>query len=549
MCHLHYAGGTIFFKGEKMRRRKKVIAALLAAATVFTFTLSYTGVTAQAANWEENKLTGFEKELYNAEIKYLSDILYNGQSGEISTEEEFVIPDSYVVSGNDDAIQNATAQYSSAVAKVREYIYWNHPELNMWGTNDSAFTSYVRVKTGDTSKIYSIIIGWEVSNNFRTDKNEKYKLDGSKLDRLRTCLKNADAVVSKYAGLPDYQKIKAYADWIADNNEYNHEAADNPTKAVATDFEPWEISYVFDLDPSTNVVCEGYHRTFQYLMDHSVFTDKTIKSKSVGGDGHGWNVVTIGNKNYFVDITTYDQNGKDPAYLLKSKKTVDSLIDGSFVSKNPQTGVGYRFRDALPYYNYSSKTTDFYSTDELALSDSDYDPSSDKSIGTGKYISWTGETLLGSQPQSNTNNDSKNNTGNNDSNSNAGKNNDQDTSDDYYDDSDDDSYYDDDDDYDYDDTTYPTPAKVKGVKLKNVKGAKVKLTFKTDSNAIWYEVRYTYKGKTHKKDAYRGSVTLKVPKKTKVKVKVRAVNWDSDDENYQQIGEWSATKTLKTDKK
>ena len=72
-----------------------------------------------------------------------------------------------------------------------------------------------------------------------------------------------------------------------------------------------------DDDDSTNVVCEGYAKAFQYLCDLSGLTCYTVTGEMAGGTGEGahmWNIVTLGDENYLVDVTNSDdgtvgQNG------------------------------------------------------------------------------------------------------------------------------------------------------------------------------------------------------------------------------------------------
>lgn len=79
---------------------------------------------------------------------------------------------------------------------------------------------------------------------------------------------------------------------------------------------PWQLVYVFDADSSTNTVCEGYAKAFQYLCDLTAFEDEDIYSYIVTGTvseltGQGlymWNIVHMGaNGNYLVDVTNCDQ--------------------------------------------------------------------------------------------------------------------------------------------------------------------------------------------------------------------------------------------------
>ena len=98
------------------------------------------------------------------------------------------------------------------------------------------------------------------------------------------------------------------------------------------------------------MICEGYAKAFQYLMDHSTFSDSTIRCKTVTGSGNGedhmWNIVTIGNSNYLTDITWYDQSSyTDGRYLLGTD-------DGAHV--------------------YDSDTKGIYTDSELAVSPTAY---------------------------------------------------------------------------------------------------------------------------------------------------------------------------------
>ncbi len=91
------------------------------------------------------------------------------------------------------------------------------------------------------------------------------------------------------------------------------------------------------------------------------------------------------------------------------------------------------------------------------------------------------------------------------------------------------------------------PAKVTGVKVTNVKGAKVKVSFKKDAKAAGYVVTYKVGKKTYKKTTASTSVKLSVKKGAKVKVTVKAFNYK--DGNVKQYGKASKAVSKKTDKK
>jgi hypothetical protein len=91
------------------------------------------------------------------------------------------------------------------------------------------------------------------------------------------------------------------------------------------------------------------------------------------------------------------------------------------------------------------------------------------------------------------------------------------------------------------------PAKVTGVKVKNLKGGKVKVTWTADSNAnVKYYVKKTVGKKSAGKSVGSNSTTLTVKKGATVKVKVKAYVYDGENK---LVGAYSTTVTKKTDKK
>ena len=122
-------------------------------------------------------------------------------------------------------------------------------------------------------------------------------------------------IVREHEGKDDYHKLLAYRDEITSLVSYN-----NAATAAGTPYgDPWQLVYVFDGDSTTNVVCEGYSKAFQYLCDLSSFlSDRLVCYTVTGsiGEAHMWNVVTMDDgKHYLVDVTnseagTLGQNGE-----------------------------------------------------------------------------------------------------------------------------------------------------------------------------------------------------------------------------------------------
>ncbi len=163
-------------------------------------------------------------------------------------------------------------------------------------------------------RISEITFRFVVSEGYRETASDMYTVD----DDTRAVVEAANAaraIAKQYRGYSDYAKMIAFRDAICNLVDYNAAAAgESYTDGYG---DPWQLIYVFDGDDSTNVVCEGYAKAFQYLCDLSGLTCYTVTGAMDGGTGEGahmWNIVTLGDENYLVDVTNSDagtvgQNG------------------------------------------------------------------------------------------------------------------------------------------------------------------------------------------------------------------------------------------------
>lgn len=129
----------------------------------------------------------------------------------------------------------------------------------------------------------------------------------SNVAKVTTAKNNAASVVAANASKSDYEKLKAYKEYICDAVSYNHPAADDNSTPYG---DPWQLISVFDGDATTEVVCEGYAKAFQYLCDLGGLYCISVTGTMTGGTGSGnhmWNVVTLEGKNYLVDVTNCDE--------------------------------------------------------------------------------------------------------------------------------------------------------------------------------------------------------------------------------------------------
>ena len=165
----------------------------------------------------------------------------------------------------------------------------------------------------------------------------------------------AKSVVSSNGGKGDYEKLEAYKDYICAHNTYNSAAASGQYDGN----NPWELLWVFDNDPSTNVVCEGYSKAFKYLCDLTKeqygwygSVEARLTTGSAGGP-HMWNTVSFHGGNYLVDVTNCD-GGFD----LFMRGTTSQTAGSSYWIGNI-------------YYTLDDDTKSVYTRTELTLSSTD----------------------------------------------------------------------------------------------------------------------------------------------------------------------------------
>lgn len=221
------------------------------------------------------------------------------------------------------------------------------------------------ILSGDTSILnVSYVFRFSVADEYAG--SSAYTVDASQYGQaLSNAASNARAIIDRYAADSDYDKLVAYRDEICALTEYNYYAADDDNNVSYGN--PWQMIYVFDGNPNTTVVCEGYSKAFQFLCDNSTFQSNDIYAISVSGTlyssnsgGHMWNIVHMedGN-NYLVDITNLDDDG--PNLFLRGCTEAGGL---------------YQVPGTTLAYSYDANTVSYYGASDLTISADDYVPSS-----------------------------------------------------------------------------------------------------------------------------------------------------------------------------
>ena len=194
-----------------------------------------------------------------------------------------------------------------------------------------------------------------------------YEFDTSLIQTVQKAAKVAQNIVSANANKSDIEKLQAYKDAICDLTDYNDAAAEDSSMPYG---DPWQLVYVFDENPDTTVVCEGYSKAFQYLCDLSTFNNVSVISVSgymQGGNSgadHMWNIVSANGKNYLADITNSDSD---------SAGSDGSLFMAGYQEYNAESEYySYTADNQTFYYWYDEDMYNVFGESNLVMSETNY---------------------------------------------------------------------------------------------------------------------------------------------------------------------------------
>lgn len=248
------------------------------------------------------------------------------------------------------------------LAKVLEALVHDCPYSLYW-FDKSAGVSYTYDSTGVKAAgkyiqytMHSLRFTFPVSAAYRSGSSTT-AINTAKASAAKSAAANARAIVSRYSGKSDFEKLAGYRDEICKLVSYDRNAASGAYG------DPWQLISVFDNNSSTNVVCEGYAKAFQYLCDLSTFDSircysvyGTVKTGSSAAVSHMWNLITMEDgENYIVDVTNCDEGTPGGLFLVGGP---GSIAGGYTVTAANGTKVLYR---------YGSTTQHLWGTDESSI--------------------------------------------------------------------------------------------------------------------------------------------------------------------------------------
>ncbi len=239
---------------------------------------------------------------------------------------------------NNEAYRAAETRLKAELKTVVNTLLQSNPYEFYWFDKTEGYEYSISYKTTSDSYIMRISnVGFYVSKDYQgADEHHVSSVYG---EAAQTARDNALAIINKFKDLDDYKKLSAYKNKILELTDYNY-------AAIQSDYDkqyknPWQLVWVFDGNPDTKVVCEGYSKAFQFLCDNSTFRSSDVYVLSVvglnNGSRHMWNVVHMEDGNYYLaDITNCD-TGYNVFLRGRSHVITDGykLIVGEDQSGNP----------------------------------------------------------------------------------------------------------------------------------------------------------------------------------------------------------------------
>ena len=364
--------------------KKKILAALMAAVMLFTVLPLGTLDTA----WAEERASATANSGSISSGELLDGYLYRLAGMDIRSYETGFSSSSMAASYSAKANLNEVEQnvYNTLKAEIEKIASGQRKDTNIKTTGvlgsqasadkvwhalmaDLPYELYWHDKVIGINYAYTLTAGGtpfkDVTFSFAVAQEFRGKdVTTTNIPNVPAAVQTARSVVAANASKSDHDKLQAYRQYICDQVSYNYAAARG--EYTASYGSPWQLLWVFDGDTSTNVVCEGYAKSFKYLCDLTEESNgwtgdvETISvTGTMGTENHMWNIVRIGGGNYLVDVTNCDTGMKGYPRKLFLRGAVGN-------------GISYTVENTV--YTYDDVTRTGFAAADLKLSGTDYTP-------------------------------------------------------------------------------------------------------------------------------------------------------------------------------
>ncbi len=137
--------------------------------------------------------------------------------------------------------------------------------------------------------------------------------------------------------MSDLRKVQIVYDYILGRTDYSYES-DGETPKVT-----YYTGNIDGVASRYDVVCEGYTRTFKYLLDLVGIDNIAVTGTVPTGEGHTWNIAKIDDEYYYFELTWQDGYPVDYYFFGETS----SFMDSEHIPDSPE-GSTWDFLYPLP---------------------------------------------------------------------------------------------------------------------------------------------------------------------------------------------------------
>ncbi|MBQ5319020.1 MAG: bacterial Ig-like domain-containing protein [Oscillospiraceae bacterium] len=325
-----------------------------------------------------DRFTGNRKILHD-ELKNAATIIAAGNSASatVTCELTWIPSDAGYESFTEENVDSALTLLDSNLnsGEIMSYLLAECPYEFYWFDKKEGMIREASASYTDSSLTATYTINFSVGKEYAG--NDAYTVNTTATKSASAAAANAKSIVDVNKGKSDLARLTAYKEKICELVSYDTVAAEN-IGTSGYDVDPWQVIHVFDGNTTTNVVCEGYAKAFQYLCDIdgglTCYSVSGTMSGGTGAGGHMWNIVTLGGANYLVDLTNCDGDSNSmaigyPDMLFLKGMTENTKAAVYSKNINNQT-ITFTYYDGTTAN--TNNMTALFGADILTLSTTDY---------------------------------------------------------------------------------------------------------------------------------------------------------------------------------
>ncbi len=254
---------------------------------------------------------------YYNQLNEYAKLIYKG----FENNKENMKTGTYIIDFDTDFSNLLNTENGEETLNIAFQSAWNaytYDNMDMFYIDVEKLTLTTRTTTIGSISTHQV----EISNGSNTSYLKDEFNNQTINEQLNLLAAMREEIANQLEGYSDYEKIKEVHNWLIDNIEYD------------VNFESDESYSISGALIEGKAVCEGYARSFKYIMDElgipCVLVSGTGTNSNGETESHAWNYVQLDGKWYAIDVTWDDPvvigNGYVSAdtrykYFLKGSNT------------------------------------------------------------------------------------------------------------------------------------------------------------------------------------------------------------------------------------